>query len=184
MREGHVREVRHNLSGLVYLVQWSDTRHESVLPHRPDVMINHRRSDGTEQATAEETPMAVRARAPTGMVSPSRPGATPPGCAWAACRATGGDRRRSGVGLGRLQYRRRPHLSRSASSLGGPRATGGRGHPHTAGRSPKDFLAHAEAIAYHLGMAEVRIVPLGPSTIRLNYCPTTGLLGSRQPASE
>lgn len=56
MREGHVREVRHNLSGLVYLVQWSDTRHESVLPHRPDVMINHRRSDGTEQATAEETP--------------------------------------------------------------------------------------------------------------------------------
>lgn len=64
--------------------------------------------------------MAVRARAPTGMVSPSRPGATPPGCAWAACRATGGDRRRSGVGLGRLQYRRRPHLSRSASSLGGP----------------------------------------------------------------
>jgi hypothetical protein len=42
---------------------------------------------------------------------------------------------------------------------------------------------HAEAIAYDLGMAQVRIVPLGPSATRLNYCPTTGLLGSRQPAA-
>lgn len=35
------------------------------------------------------------------------------------------------------------------------------------GQTPDDFAAHAPAIAYNLGVAEVRVVPLGPSRIRL-----------------
>jgi hypothetical protein len=35
------------------------------------------------------------------------------------------------------------------------------------GQMPDHFAACAPAIAYHLGVAEVRVVPLGPSLIRL-----------------
>lgn len=35
------------------------------------------------------------------------------------------------------------------------------------GQIPEDFAAHAPAIAYNLGVAEVRVIPLGPSLIRL-----------------
>ncbi len=35
------------------------------------------------------------------------------------------------------------------------------------GQMPDDFAAHAPAIAYNLGVAEVRVVPLVPSLIRL-----------------
>ncbi|MCA1681858.1 MAG: hypothetical protein LC700_01650 [Actinobacteria bacterium] len=35
------------------------------------------------------------------------------------------------------------------------------------GQMPDDFAAHAPAIAYNLGVVEVRVVPLGPSLIRL-----------------
>jgi hypothetical protein len=43
------------------------------------------------------------------------------------------------------------------------------------GQMPDDFAAHAPAIAYNLGMAEVRVVPLGPSLIRLDLLPETDL---------
>ena len=39
------------------------------------------------------------------------------------------------------------------------------------GQSPEDFSAHTPAIAYDLGVAEVRVVPLGPSQIRLELLP-------------
>jgi len=39
------------------------------------------------------------------------------------------------------------------------------------GQIPDDFAAHAERIAYNLGVAEVRVVPLGPSLIRLILVP-------------
>jgi hypothetical protein len=39
------------------------------------------------------------------------------------------------------------------------------------GQMPDDFAAHAPAIAYNLGVAEVRVVPLGPSLIRLILLP-------------
>ena len=39
------------------------------------------------------------------------------------------------------------------------------------GQMPDDFAAHAPAIAYNLGVAEVRVVPLGPSLIRLVLLP-------------
>ena len=45
------------------------------------------------------------------------------------------------------------------------------------GQSPDDFSAHAAAIAYDLGMAEVRVVPLGPSAIRLELLPHDRLPG-------
>jgi hypothetical protein len=39
------------------------------------------------------------------------------------------------------------------------------------GQTPDDFATHAPAIAYNLGVAEVRVVPLGPSLIRLELLP-------------
>jgi hypothetical protein len=36
---------------------------------------------------------------------------------------------------------------------------------------PDDFAVHAPAIAQKLGMAEVQVVPLGPSLIRLELFP-------------
>jgi hypothetical protein len=43
------------------------------------------------------------------------------------------------------------------------------------GQVPHDFAAHAETIAYNLGVAEVRVLPLGPLLIRL-------VLLSREPS--
>ena len=39
------------------------------------------------------------------------------------------------------------------------------------GQSPQNFSAHAAAIADDLGMTDVRVVPLGPSDIRLELLP-------------
>lgn len=39
------------------------------------------------------------------------------------------------------------------------------------GQVPDDFTAHASAIAYNLGVAEVLVVPLGPSRVRLDLMP-------------
>ncbi len=39
------------------------------------------------------------------------------------------------------------------------------------GQMADDFTAHAPAIAENLGVAEVRVVPLGPSLIRLELLP-------------
>ncbi|MGH3915888.1 MAG: hypothetical protein ACRDTC_21140 [Pseudonocardiaceae bacterium] len=36
------------------------------------------------------------------------------------------------------------------------------------GQTPDEFTAHAPAIAYSLGVDRVRVVPLGPSRIRLD----------------
>jgi hypothetical protein len=41
------------------------------------------------------------------------------------------------------------------------------------GQTPDDFAARAPAIAYNLGVAQVRVVPLGPSLIRLDLLPGT-----------
>jgi hypothetical protein len=41
------------------------------------------------------------------------------------------------------------------------------------GQTPNNFTARAPAIAYHLGVAEVRVVPLWPSLIRLDLLPET-----------
>jgi len=41
------------------------------------------------------------------------------------------------------------------------------------GQIPDDFATHAKRIAYNLGVAEVRVIPLGPSLIRLILVPET-----------
>jgi hypothetical protein len=41
------------------------------------------------------------------------------------------------------------------------------------GQSPSDFAAHAPAIAYNLGVAEVEVVPVDPSLIRLDLLTAT-----------
>jgi len=63
VRAGHIREVRNDLDGVVYLAQWSDTGPESLLPHGPDVVIKHRHMRGTEAVTGGETPRLYRLRA-------------------------------------------------------------------------------------------------------------------------
>jgi hypothetical protein len=42
------------------------------------------------------------------------------------------------------------------------------------GQTPGDFAAHAPAFAYNLGVGEVRVIPLGPSLIRLELFPRPG----------
>jgi hypothetical protein len=42
------------------------------------------------------------------------------------------------------------------------------------GQMADDFATHAPAIAYNLGVAEVRVIPLGPSLIRLELLPELG----------
>ena len=42
------------------------------------------------------------------------------------------------------------------------------------GQTPDEFAAQASAIAYGLGVAEVKVVPLGPSLIRLHLLPDQG----------
>ena len=39
------------------------------------------------------------------------------------------------------------------------------------GQMPDDFAAHTRAIAYNLGVADVRVVPQGPFLIRLELLP-------------
>ena len=39
------------------------------------------------------------------------------------------------------------------------------------GQAPNDFTRHASAIAYHLGVTEVRVIPLSPSLIQLELLP-------------
>ena len=79
VREGQIREIRNDRDGVVYLVQWSDTGHESLLPHGPDVVIKHRHTPGGEAVTAGNAPWRDRATAPAGVAPQSRPGATATG---------------------------------------------------------------------------------------------------------
>jgi hypothetical protein len=64
VRAGQIREVRNDPGGVVYLVQWSDTGYESLLPHEPDVVIKHRHTRSTEAITGGETPWLSRLRHP------------------------------------------------------------------------------------------------------------------------
>src|SRR5918912_1584754 len=51
------------------------------------------------------------------------------------------------------------------------------------GQSPQNFSAHAAAIADDLSMTDVRVVPLGPSDIRLELLPTIGIPDNHQPGA-
>jgi hypothetical protein len=167
MRDGRIREVRNDPGGVVYLVQWSDTGHESLLPHGPDVIIKRRHTPGGEAVAAGDTPWRDRLRHPL---------------EWRHNRDL---ERRQQVGYERLAQRveeiiaglelvqsdfsiasgRVFHIPEVVSVAPGPPV--GLDIRMLPGQSPDDFSAHAPAIAYDLGVAEVRVVPLGPNLIRL-----------------
>lgn len=81
-----------------------------------------------------------------------------------------------GLGLTQGDYSigggRALHIPEVVSVIPGPPA--GVGIRMLPGQMPDDFAKHAQAIAYNLGMAEVRVVPLGPSLIRLDLLPGPG----------
>jgi hypothetical protein len=178
VREGQIREVRHDLDGVVYLVHWSDTDHESLLPHGPNVVIKHRHSGGTAAVAGAETRWVSRLRHPL---------------EWRHNRDL---ERRQQAGYEQLARRveeiivgldlvqsdfsiaagRVFHAPEVVSVDPGPPV--GLDIRILPGQSPKDFSKHAAAIAYDLGMAEVRVVPLGPSVIRLELLPHAPLAGS------
>jgi hypothetical protein len=177
VREGQVREVRNDLGGVVYLVQWSDTGQESLLAHGPDVVIKHRHPRGAETVTGGKIPWLSGLRHPL---------------EWAHNRDL--ERRQqveyeqlaqrveeiiAGLGLTQADFSiaagRVFHTPQVVSvDPGPPVRLDIRVLP---GQSPDDFSAHAAAIAYDLGMAEVRVVPLGPSIIRLELLPHDRLPG-------
>jgi hypothetical protein len=171
VREGQIREVHSEPGGVVYRVQWSDTGYESLLPDGPNVVIKNRHSRGTEAATGGENPWLSRLRHPL---------------EWRHNRDL---ERRQQVGYERLAWRveeiiaglgltqddfsiasgRVYHVPQVVSVDPGPPV--GLDIRILPGQSPDDFSAHAAAIAYDLGMAKVRVVPLGPSAIRLELLP-------------
>jgi hypothetical protein len=167
VREGEIREIRHDPGGVVYLVQWSDTRQESLLPHGPDVVIRHRHGLGSGAFAAWLSPLR-------------RP--------WARRHSQDAQQRQHvGDDQGDEQLAQRvediiaglglTHTGHSVTGIqtvhfpqvvsmdpGPPKGVDIHILP---GQSPEDFAAHASTIAYDLGVAEVRVVPLAPSLIRL-----------------
>ncbi len=170
-REGEIREVRNDPGGVVYRVHWSDTRQESLLAHGPDVVIKHRRRGGPQQATAEQTRWLSRLRHPlerrhTGDLEPRHQ---------AAYERLAERVEEIIAGLGLIE----DDFSISAGRIYHfPRVIAVHPGPPLAvdihilpGQSPENYSAHATAIAYDLGMAEVHVVPLGPAEIRLELLP-------------
>jgi Domain of unknown function (DUF1918) len=176
-REGRIREVRNDHDGVVYLVQWSDTGQESLLPHGPDVVIKNRHTPGGEAVPAGDNPWRGRLRHPLER------------------RHNRDLERRLQVGYEHLAWRVEEIIAGLGLSQSDFSIAGGRvfhipqvvsvdpGPPMRLdirilpGQSPDDFSAHAASIAYDLGMAEVRVVPLGPSAIRLELLPHDRLPG-------
>ncbi len=171
VREGLIREVRNDPDGVFYLVQWSDTGYESLLPHGPDVVIKHRHAGCTGAATGGEPPWLSRLRHPLEWRHhrdlERRQQAGYEQLAWRLEEIiTGLDLIQSdfSIAAGRVF-----HIPQVVSVDPGPPV--GLDIRILPGQSPDDFSAHAAKIAYDLGMAEVRVVPLGPSTIRLELLP-------------
>jgi len=171
VREGVIREVRHDPGGVVYRVHWLDTRRESLLPHGPDVVIKHRCSGGPGQASVEQTSWRSRLRYPL-----ERRHARDVERRHQAAYERLAERVEeiiTGLGLIEDDFSiaggRVYHMPEVISVDPGPPL--GVDIRMLPGQSPEDFSAHAAAIAYDLGMANVRVVPLRPSEIRLELLP-------------
>ncbi|MGH3853851.1 MAG: DUF1918 domain-containing protein [Pseudonocardiaceae bacterium] len=179
VREGHIREVRNDPGGVVYLVQWTDTGHESLLPHGPDVVIKNRHTRGNEAVTRGETRWLSRLRHPLArghnrdLERRQQVGYEPlAGRVEEIIAGLGLTQSDVSIAAGRVF-----HTPQVVSVDPGPPV--GLDIRILPGQSPDDFSAHAAAIAYDLGMAEVRVVPLGPSVIRLELLPHDRLPGRR-----
>jgi hypothetical protein len=179
VREGEIREVRHDPGGLVYLVQWSDTGQESLLLHGPDVVIKSRHGSRSERATSGDA-WRSRLRHPLEW----RQHRDLERCQQAGYELLARRVEEIITGLGLIQSdfsiaAGRVFHSPQVVSVdpGPPMGVDIRILP---GQSPQDFSTHAATIAYDLGMAEVRIVPLGPSLIRLELLPHDRSFGPSQ----
>jgi hypothetical protein len=171
VREGEIRGIRDDPGGVVYLVQWLDTGQESMVEAGPDVVIKHRRGPESETNTAGSARWLSRLRHPL---------------EWQHSRAV--ERRQdehdqllawrvqdilAGLGLDQTDFSiaggRIVHVPEVVSvDPGLPKRLNVHMLP---GQTPDDFSAHAPAIAYDLDVAEVRVVPLGSSLIRLELLP-------------
>lgn len=172
VRAGEIRGISDDRGGAAYLVQWSDTGHESLLRPGPDVVIKHPHGRGRGKASAVSAGWLSRLRHPL---------------AWRRSR----DLERlqhvrdellawrvqdvfAGLGLTHADYSigggRSLHIPEVVAVAAGPPAK--LDIRILPGQTPDDFAAHAVAIAYNLGVARVRIVPLGPSRIRLELLPS------------
>lgn len=167
VREGEIRGVSDDPGGVVYLVRWSDTGQESTLRPGPDVVIKHRHGHGSGGAG----PRLSWLRHPL---------------EWRHSRDL--ERRQqdrdehlarrvqdiiAGLGLTQMDFSigggRVVHIPKVVSMAAGPPV--GLDIEILPGQSPEDFSAHERTIAYDLGVAEVRVVPLGPDRIRLELLP-------------
>ena len=177
VRQGEIRGIRNDLGGVVYVVQWSDTGQEILLPQGPDVVIKHRHGRGNGAVATGAAPWLSRLRHPL---------------QWRHSRDLArhqqtADQRLArrveeiivGLGLVETDFSIASdhtfHIPQVVSMDPGPPQ--GLDIRILAGQSPEDFSAHTPAIAYDLGVAEVRVVPLGPSLIRLELLPHDPLSG-------
>lgn len=179
VRQGEIRGVRNDPGGVVYIVQWSDTGHQSLVPHGPGIVIKHRHGHGSEVVATGVHPEPSRLRHPLEWrhrqererhqhVRDER-------LAWRVQDIF------TGVGLDRTDFSvaggRVVHIPQVVSVHAGPPVE--LDIRMLPGQSPDDYSAHAKAIAYHLGMAEMRVIPLEPSLIRLQLVPQAPLTGKR-----
>jgi Domain of unknown function (DUF1918) len=177
VRQGEIREIRHDLSGVVYLVQWSGTYHESLLPHGPNMVIKHRLGRGSGAVAAGVTPWLSRIRHPWEWRH--NRDSEREQHAWYEQLARRVEEIIAGLGLTQTGHSIAGcdivHVPQVVSIDLGPPA--GLDIQTLPGQSPEDFSAHAAGIAYGLGVTEIRVVPLGSSLIRLELAPHESLPG-------
>lgn len=174
--EGEVREVRDGPDGVVYLVRWSDTGYESLLRPGPNMMIKDGPAGETSPIPDHPRlywllhPLEWRHRRERQRERQARDEYL----AWrvehilAGLNLTHTD---FTVGAGRMV-----HVPEAVAVTAGPPV--GVEIRMLPGQTPDDFAAHAPAIAYNLGVARIRIVPLGPCRIRLELLPLDTRLGA------
>lgn len=172
VRKGEIRGVADDPDGVVYLVRWSDTGHESLLRPGPNVMIKHRHGYGSGTVVAAAAaPRLSRLRHPL---------------KWRHSqdlqrRQRVRDQRLAqrvqdiftGLGLTYVEFSigggRILHVPEVVAVTAGPPV--GLDIHILPGQSPDDFSAHTSTIAYDLGVADVRVIPLRPDRIRLELLP-------------
>lgn len=165
MRAGEIRGVSAGPGGTAYLVQWSDTGYVSLLHSGSDVVINHPHGPGNEEVPAGAVPWLSRLRHPLAWRhSPERRHhVRDEQLAW---RVQGIVARLGLIHTDFVGGEQITHIPQVLSMVVGP-PVGLEVHT-LPGQTSDEFAAHAPAIAYSLGVDEVRVVPLGPSRIRLD----------------
>lgn len=165
-REGEIREIHDGPGGVIYLVRWSDTGYESMLRPVPDMVIKN--APDSETIMVSDTPrlhwllhpLAWRHRRDRERAQQARDEQL----AWRVEHII------AGLGLTHTAFTvaagRTVHVPEVVAVNAGPPV--GVDIRMLPGQTPGDFAAHASAIAYNLDVDQIRIVPLGPSRIRLD----------------